>query len=977
MKRKKRRNGMLPVILVVMVTFLNIYPVTAAELPGQSVLTKGEDSKKLLDNRGQKEEQAAKTATSSNAQKPEAAVETPEDEGPENENLKDEDLEDEGPENEDLKDEDLKNEDLKNEDLEDEGPEEEDLENFVWVWSDKTPILMESEEGDDLSSQLWGMTRTSGICPTYEETYEAMIGMKDQLYEGMPWTNFQPFGNEGEWGKYYRFQGGSVKGASLGVGCAAFVFMLSDEAFGDLPARTIDRGGFRYEDVKVGDILRVNNSHFVIVLRAGSGGVTVAEGNHNKSVHWGRVMSKPEVLNANFIVTRYPAGYSEEQDAEEIFQSGTEDRLSWTLTNGGTLSICGTGAMTDYTESKRPNWEKYADKINQVIIEDGVESIGCYAFYQSPVMSVQIPETVTGIKKAAFAESGLTEITVPGSVKEIGEEAFYNCQGLKSATFYEGVKSIGVNAFHKCGIAYLDFPASITSVGAAAFMECDRLVQVRFAPGGQKVSMGNDLFSECWYLSNVTLPLMADKISSCMFFNCKMLTHLYIPKGIEIDGMGLSGSTFAGCASLRTIDFGGTENEWITNGGKAALKYAGLEDKVTVNYNVAFEDPFAEIPGDPGEFVTCEHVDKDGNGRCDLCDSVLSTDPGKPVEPGDDKEKPDNPGDSGNGENTSGGNSGGNQGGSGGSSGGGSHGGSSSGDSSSGSNSQKSSTGESVHTVISTSETITVTGEKIETVRWSDGTVIMTTTDATGAVKLEVELPKQISEATQREYRATTLPIAPIRVTNDITKATPITIHTDKEKLQGAANPSAAITDPVKIWIPVEASGAGTVAVLVKPDGSAQVIESSALIEGKMVVPVLNGDTVKIVDRSKSFADVPADAWYKEAVNYVTARDLFHGVTETTFDPAAHMTCATLVTALARLEGLNTRDGMTWYERGISWAVANEIMDAGVSPESTATSDLIPIYEKYFDLTIQDELPAMLTRAEAAQMLWNLRRCRP
>lgn len=947
MERKKRRNGMLPVMLVIMVTFSNIYQVAAAELPVQTASATVEDSKKPLDNGDLKEEETAdtaineedrmvkatKTATSSNAQKPEA----------EEEDFEDGDLEDGDLENEESDDD---SEDV----LKNEAPEDEKAENSVWVWSDKTPILMEAEEDDDLSSQPFGLTRTSGICPTYEEAYEAMIGMKDQLYEGMPWTNFQPFGNEGNWGKYYRFQGGSVKGASLGVGCAAFVFMLSDEAFDTLPARTIDRGQFRYEDVKVGDILRVNNSHFVIVLRVGSSGVTVAEGNHNKSVHWGRVISKSEVLNANFIVTRYPAGYSEEQDAEEIFQSGTEDSLNWTLTNGGTLSICGKGAMTDYTESNRPNWEKYANKINHVIIEDGVESIGCYAFYQSPLMSVQIPETVTSIGKAAFGESSLTEITVPGSVKEIGEKAFYNCQGLKSATFHEGVQSIGDNAFHKCGIAYLDFPASILSVGAAAFMECDHLMQVRFAPGGQKVSMANALFSECWYLSNVTLPLMADKISSGMFFNCKELTHLYIPKGIEIDGMGLSGSAFTE-SGLRTIDFGGTESEWVTNGGEGALKYANLENKVTVNYNVAFEDPFAEIPGDPGEFVTCEHVDKDGNGRCDLCDSVLSTDPGKPAEPGD----------SGNG----------------GSSGGGSHGGSSSGDSSSGSSSQQSPTGESVHTVISTSETITATGEKVETVRWSDGTVVMTTTDVTGTVKLEVELPGQISEATQHESRVTTLPIAPIQVTNDITKATLITIHTDKEKLQGTTTPSAAITDPVKISVPVTASGAGAVAVLVKPDGSARIIENSTLIEGKMVVPVLNGDTVKIVDRSKAFTDVPTDAWYKEAVNYVAARDLFHGVTDRTFDPASYMTCTTLVTALARLEGLDTKDGMTWYERGISWAVANEVMDAGVNPESTATTDLIKIYEKYFDITIHDELPATLTRAEAAQMLWNLKRCRP
>ena len=1017
MKRKKQKNWVLPVMLVIAVTFSNVCPVTAAELPEQTVLAKVDESKKALDSGEQKDKEVYDTeindedrvekvmkATSSNAQKAEAEDEEPEDEEPEDEEFEDEELEDEELEDDTLEDDTLEDETHEDEEINDDfedvlkekTPDDEKSEDLVWVWSDKAPVLMEAEEGDDLSSQLFGMTRASEICPTYEEAYEAMIGMKDELNEGMTWTNFVPFGDEGEWGKYYRFQGGSVKGASLGVGCAAFVFMLSDEAFGNLPARTIDRGGFEYEDVRVGDILRINNSHFVIVLRVGSGGVTVAEGNYNKSVHWGRTLSKSEVLNANFIVTRYPVGYSEEQDTDEIFKSGTEGSLSWTLTNGGMLTISGNGAMPDYTESNRPDWNDYADIINQVMIEDGVESIGSYAFYQSSIMGVQIPETVMSIGEAAFGESSLMEITVPGSVKEIGKKAFYNCQGLKSATFYEGVESIGQQAFQNCGIAYLDFPESVTYVGDRAFYECGSLVQIRFAPGEPKVSLGDDLFGGCWYLSDVTLPLKSEKMSSGMFASCFALTYLYIPAGVKIYEVGVYVSSPFQKSGLQTIDFGGTESEWNANGGSYALNNGGLTG-VTVNYNVEFDDPFAEIPGDPGEFVTCEHVDENGDGRCDICDTVLSTDPDEPVDPdapGDDQEKPGNPGDSGEGDKdpvkpddsqkpggivNGGNNSGGSSGGSSGSSGGSSSGSSSSGSNSSGNSSQESSgnASESVSQVVSTIATTNAAGEKVETVKWSDGTVVMTTTGALGEIKLEVGLPKQISETAQREDKAVTLPIDPVPVANDITNATPITVNTDTEKLQDAANPAAATTEPVKVLIPVTASGAGAVAVLVNPDGSTQIIEDSTLIEGGMVVPVVNGDTVKIVDRSRQFTDVPADAWYKEAVDYVAARDLFYGVTETTFDPAAHMTCAMLVTALARLEGLDTEGGTIWYEEGMSWAVTNGVMDAGMNPESTATRDLIKIYEQYFNITINDELPAALTRAEAAQMLWNLKRCRP
>ena len=62
------------------------------------------------------------------------------------------------------------------------------------------------------------------------------------------------------------------------------------------------RGGFSFDDIKAGDILRVNNdAHTVIVLEVSDTGVLVAEGNistgdHKGKVHWGRGISKEEVM---------------------------------------------------------------------------------------------------------------------------------------------------------------------------------------------------------------------------------------------------------------------------------------------------------------------------------------------------------------------------------------------------------------------------------------------------------------------------------------------------------------------------------------------------------------------------------------------------------------------------------------------------------------------------------------------------------
>ncbi len=126
---------------------------------------------------------------------------------------------------------------------------------------------------------------------TEEQAYNAMIALKSKYPEGTTWTNSNS----------YAWKGGIY---SVGYGCAGFAFMLSDAAFGDLPAR---REAPSFDTIRVGDIIRVQgNYHSVIVLEKHSNYVVIAEGNYNSSVHWGRTLSASEVNNAEYILTRYP-----------------------------------------------------------------------------------------------------------------------------------------------------------------------------------------------------------------------------------------------------------------------------------------------------------------------------------------------------------------------------------------------------------------------------------------------------------------------------------------------------------------------------------------------------------------------------------------------------------------------------------------------------------------------------------------------
>ncbi|MBR2532457.1 MAG: leucine-rich repeat protein [Lachnospiraceae bacterium] len=74
------------------------------------------------------------------------------------------------------------------------------------------------------------------------------------------------------------------------------------------------------------------------------------------------------------------------------------DNLTWTLSDDGTLTISGTGHMKDIGSSENPPWEADRENITKVVIEDGVTSLGDYAFKGcSNLISVSIPKTAMSI----------------------------------------------------------------------------------------------------------------------------------------------------------------------------------------------------------------------------------------------------------------------------------------------------------------------------------------------------------------------------------------------------------------------------------------------------------------------------------------------------------------------------------------------------------------------------------------------------
>ena len=159
------------------------------------------------------------------------------------------------------------------------------------------------------------------------------------------------------------------------------------------------------------------------------------------------------------------------------------DNLTWTLDDEGTLTISGTGDMAVFYYASSVPWADFKESIKKVVIQEGVTSIGDWAFSGCTALTeITIPEGVTSVGFYAFSCcKSLTDITLPSTVTSLGTESFLECTGLTEIVIPDGVEWIGGYVFEGCtGLTNVVLPASITEMGANVFNDCTALTDVYY-----------------------------------------------------------------------------------------------------------------------------------------------------------------------------------------------------------------------------------------------------------------------------------------------------------------------------------------------------------------------------------------------------------------------------------------------------------------------------------------------------------------
>ena len=237
--------------------------------------------------------------------------------------------------------------------------------------------------------------------------------------------------------------------------------------------------------------------------------------------------------------------------ADEVFKNCswiTSVSIPGSVTKIGSSVFQGCGLTSVTVPASVKSWGHFVfadcSSLSSAVIEDGITEVPPYMFRNcASLTSVQLPESVTVLNSQCFQDTGLTSITLPSGLTVIGENAFLDSE-LTSITLPDGLTKIDSYAFAYTPLTSIQIPDSVTTIGGHAF---DQTALTTITIPDSVTSLGGQAFYKCTRLRSATIGAGLTRMWGT-FTGCDELTDVTIGENVStLD------ETFRGCTSLKTL----------------------------------------------------------------------------------------------------------------------------------------------------------------------------------------------------------------------------------------------------------------------------------------------------------------------------------------------------------------------------------------------------------------------------------------
>lgn len=167
--------------------------------------------------------------------------------------------------------------------------------------------------------------------------------------------------------------------------------------------------------------------------------------------------------------------------------------------------------------------------LNSVSLPATITEITDSMFCNCTTLSaLTIPASVTKIGESAFRHSGIIEMTLPKSIITMGTSVFKSCANLKSIVFATdmSLSTLPKSTFEECNILEsFTLPTSMEEIGEKAFYNCDGLKLLEL---DNVVTIGISAFNNCSNLKEIALPPTIKYLQKNAFSYCQKVEKMTI-----------------------------------------------------------------------------------------------------------------------------------------------------------------------------------------------------------------------------------------------------------------------------------------------------------------------------------------------------------------------------------------------------------------------------------------------------------------